>query len=74
MRTNIVLDDVLVTQALALTGASSKKEVVNLALCKLVGSYKDKESNRQSFIASYLDQPIINNDFIPLDRDEVYAR
>jgi len=36
MRTNIVLDDALVTQALALTGVSSKKEVVNLALSKLV--------------------------------------
>ena len=42
MRTNIVLDDTLMAQALALTGASSKREVVNLALHKLVDSYREK--------------------------------
>jgi Arc/MetJ family transcription regulator len=32
MRTNIVLDDTLVIQAIALTGVNSKKEVIDLAL------------------------------------------
>ena len=74
MRTNIVLDDALVNQALALTGASSKKEVVNLALCKLVDSYKEKNIHRQNFIEAYIDKPIVIKDFAPLKREEVYAR
>lgn len=74
MRTNIVLDDTLVTQALALTGASSKKEVVNLALGKLVDSYKEKDTNRHNFIAAYIDKPIIIENFSPLTREEVYER
>ena len=74
MRTNIVLEDALVAQALTLTGASSKKEVVNLALSRLVASYKDKNIDKQQFIAAYMDNPIISDDFIPLERDEVYAR
>ncbi len=36
MRTNIVLDDELVSAAIELTGASSKREVVHLALQELV--------------------------------------
>ncbi|HUO84016.1 MAG TPA: type II toxin-antitoxin system VapB family antitoxin [Thermoanaerobaculia bacterium] len=36
MRTNIVLDDELVEKALELTGARSKREVVQLALMELV--------------------------------------
>ena len=36
MRTNIVLDDVLVRQAMALTGARTKREVVHLALSSLI--------------------------------------
>ena len=74
MRTNIVLDDSLVSQALALTGANSKKVVVNLALRKLVGSYKEKNIHKQNFIAAYIDKPIITEDFSPLKREEVYAR
>lgn len=35
-RTNIVLDDELVTRALRLTGARSKREVVEIALRRLV--------------------------------------
>ncbi len=42
MRTNIVLDDDLVDEALALTGARTKKEVVHLALEELVRSRKRK--------------------------------
>ena len=74
MRTNIVLDDTLVTQALALTGANTKKEVVNLALCKLVDSYKEKNIHRQNFIKAYIDNPIVIEDFTPLQREEIYAR
>ena len=74
MRTNIVLDDSLVTQALALTGAESKKEVVNLALCKLVDSYKEKNIHKQNFIESYIENPIISKDFALLAREDIYAR
>ncbi len=42
MRTNIVLDDGLVEEALALTGARTKKEVVHLALEELIRSRKKK--------------------------------
>ena len=36
MRTNIVLDDGLVQQAMKLTGARTKREVVHIALSSLV--------------------------------------
>ncbi len=42
MRTTIRLDDDLVNEALALTGASSKREVVHLALQELVRSRRKK--------------------------------
>jgi Arc/MetJ family transcription regulator len=42
MRTNIVLDDQLVEEALAVTGARTKREVVHLALQELVQSRKKK--------------------------------
>jgi Arc/MetJ family transcription regulator len=42
MRTNIVLDDDLVDEALEVTGARTKKEVVHLALQELVRSRKKK--------------------------------
>ncbi len=74
MRTNIVLDNTLVTQALALTGAKSKKEVVDLALHQLVESYKLKGLQKQFFIESYFDSPICLKDFTPLTREEIYQR
>lgn len=74
MRTNIVLDDALVTQALALTGASSKKEVVNLALAQLVEGYRLKGLQKQSFIDFYVNQPIRLEGFTPLNRDDIYER
>lgn len=40
MRTNIVLDDELVAEALRITGASTKREVVDLALRELVARQK----------------------------------
>jgi Arc/MetJ family transcription regulator len=43
MRTNIVLDDELVEEALAVTGARTKREVVHLALQELVRSRKKKD-------------------------------
>ncbi len=43
MRTNIVLDDELISDALALTGAASKREVVHIALKELVHRRKKKD-------------------------------
>lgn len=42
MRTNIVLDDRLVAEAMALTRARSKRELVDLALRELVARGKRK--------------------------------
>ncbi len=74
MRTNIVLDDALVAQALTLTGSISKKEVVNLALSQLVESYRLKGLQKKLFIESYLDHPISSEGFTPLKRDDIYER
>lgn len=74
MRTNIVLDDALMAQALALTGASSKKEVVSLALHNLVDSYREKKLINRTLLHLNIDNPIINDGFIPLEREEIYAR
>lgn len=43
MRTNILLDDELVQEAQALTGARTKKEVVDLALRELVRTKRKKD-------------------------------
>ena len=40
MRTNIVLDDALVQEALRLSGAKTKKEIISLALKEFVGNRK----------------------------------
>ena len=42
MRTNIVLDDDLVNEALEVTGVRTKKEIVHIALQELVRSRKKK--------------------------------
>jgi Arc/MetJ family transcription regulator len=42
MRTNIVLDDELVKEAMALTGITTKKELVHVALEEFVRSRKKK--------------------------------
>ncbi len=42
MRTNIELDDKLIEEAMAVTGAWTKTEVVHLALQHLVSGYKRK--------------------------------
>ena len=43
MRTNIVLDDELVAEAMKLTGAKTKREVVDRALRSLVQKYRQRE-------------------------------
>lgn len=43
MRTNIVLDDQLVADAMKLSGVKTKREVVELALRRLVTSAKQKD-------------------------------
>lgn len=42
MRTNIILDDKLVTEAMKLTHAKTKREVVHLALREIVAARKRK--------------------------------
>ena len=74
MRTNIVLDDQLVTEALKLSGIKSKKEVVNFALKNLVKHLRKKSDKNHDFMAQYIDKPIILNCFTPLNRDELYER
>ena len=74
MRTNIVLDDSLVAEALELTGTKSKKEVIHLALLKLVESEKNKNLDHANFVATYIDQPVIIEQFTPLRRDESHER
>lgn len=44
MRTTIVLDDALIAKALALTGARTKSEVVQLALEELVRSRRNRRN------------------------------
>lgn len=43
MRTNIVIDDRLVEDAIKLSGAKTKREVVELALRRLVTSARQKD-------------------------------
>lgn len=43
MRTNIVIDDDLITEAIRLTGIRTKRELVNLALQELVKNRKKKD-------------------------------
>jgi len=42
MRTNVVIDDDLINEALKLTGARTKKDVIAFALQELVASRKRK--------------------------------
>jgi len=44
MRTNIVFDDALIDEAMALTGARSRSEVVRLALQELVKSRRKRKN------------------------------
>ena len=42
MRTNVVLDDELVREAFALTGAHTKRELLDIALNELVRKHRKK--------------------------------
>ena len=46
MRTNIVLDDDLVDEAMRFTHAKTKREVVDLALRELVGRSRQRQLKR----------------------------
>ena len=46
MRTNIVLDDELVIEAMSISGARSKREVVDLALRELVQRRRQRKLAR----------------------------
>ena len=74
MRTNIVLDDRLVSEAIKLSGKETKKDVVNFALQYLVRSLKKESLKQKDFLANYIDQPIKLDSFTPLDRDDLYER
>ena len=43
MRTNIMIDDALVTEAFALTGVRTKRELVDLALQELVRQRRKRD-------------------------------
>ena len=43
MRTNVVLDEDLVKEAFALTGARTKRELLDLALKELVRTHRKKD-------------------------------
>ncbi len=55
MRTNIVLDDELVAEAMKLTGAKTKREVVDLALRELL--YKARQQRLKELWGSDLLDP-----------------
>lgn len=46
MRTNIVIDDKLVATAMQLSGANTKREVVDIALRELVARHRQRELKR----------------------------
>lgn len=74
MRTNIVLDETLVKEALRLTNVRSKREVIHLALQELVRLRREQQKPRQDFFSTYLQQPIEMPEFQAMSRDELYAR
>ena len=74
MRTNIVLDDRLISEAIKLSGKQTKKDVVNYALQYLVQSLKKDSLKQKDFLANYIDQPIKLDRFTPLNRDDIYER
>ena len=57
MRTNIVLDDALVHEAISVSGAKTKREVVDLALRELVAR------RRQRKLKSLVGQGLIDPDY-----------
>ena len=57
MRTNIVLDDALVNEAISVSGAKTKREVVDLALRELVAR------RRQRKLKSLVGKGLIDPDY-----------
>ena len=74
MRTNIVLNDQLITEALQLSGRKTKKDVVDFALQKLVQSLRKQPQKQSEFFNKYIDTPIKLGKFTPLNRNELYER
>jgi Arc/MetJ family transcription regulator len=74
MRTNIVLDETLVKEAIRLTKTRSKREVIHLALMELVRLRREQQMPRQAFFNTYLQHPIQLPDFVPMTREDIYAR
>lgn len=74
MRTNIVLDDQLITEALKLSGRKTKKDVVDFALQKLVQSLRRQPQKHNLFIKQYISSPIKLDRFTPLSRNDIYER
>jgi len=74
MRTNIVLDDQLVREALKLSGRKTKKDVVNFALQKLVQTLRRQPQKHNKFINKYISSPIKLDQFTPLSRNDIYER
>jgi len=74
VRTNIVLDETLVKEALRLTHVRSKREVIHLALQELVRLRREQQKPRQEFFNKYLQHTIELPDFKPMLREDIYAR
>lgn len=74
MRTNIILDDTLVKEAIRLTNVRSKREVVHLALQELVRLRREQQKPRQDFFSNYLQNPIELVDFKPMSREDIYGK
>lgn len=74
MRTNIVLDEALIKEAIRLTQARSRREAVHIALQELVRLRRAQQMPRQVFFNAYLQQPIQLPNFTPMSRDDLYAR
>ncbi|MEB4592980.1 type II toxin-antitoxin system VapB family antitoxin [Candidatus Thiothrix sp. Deng01] len=70
MRTNIVLDDTLIKEAIR----GNKREVIHLALQELVRQRREQQMPRRAFISTYLQNPIQLPGFTPMEREDIYAR
>lgn len=74
MRTNIVLDEALVKEAIHLTRARSRREVIHLALKELVRAMKQQQMPRQTFFSQYISKPIELPNFQAMSRDDIHER
>lgn len=74
MRTNIVLDEQLLLEALHLSGVKTRKEVVHIALQGLVNTLRKQPIQRDQFIQQYIQRPVQVDAFTPLSREEMYER